>query len=160
VKVIDEATGSPIVSVDREQFRDAGGLWADSGTPDRSEPRIKRDVWDVVVTHPVAIGRPLKWGFTRDGLPFRAKVTDPNFLLAIRQRRLPLQIHEGALLRVEIEWRELPDNGVWTPDKKSYEVIRVLWPTPLPGDQPLPLFAPGEDASNKQDQDGASDRGR
>ena len=139
VRVIDDTAGQEVVAVSRDEFAIASGLW-ELPSVEEEGVRTRQAIWDVVVTHPVAIGKPMKWGFTRDGLAFKAKVTDSRFLLAIRERRLPLQIHEGELLRVEIEWQERADNGVWTADRNTYEVTSVLWPTSLEPASPLPLF--------------------
>lgn len=140
IKVFGPDDRAPIASVPRSQFGEHAGYSA----PEEAacEFRFKEDTWDVVVTHPVALARKVKWGFTYNGLSFRAKVVDAHFLAALKARTLPLQVHEGALMRVRVRWTETDAGDHWQADTKTYEILEVLWPTPL--DQPPraegPLF--------------------
>lgn len=138
VRVYESNPDNPIVSVSRADFSFYSGLW------DLEEPAMSRrprqDVWDVIVTHPVIISKPRVWRFRRDGLPFKAKLLDPYFLSAIRDRTLPMQVAEGTLMRVRVEWFEDLHAGEWVADPSSFVISKVVWPAPLRTPLPLPLL--------------------
>lgn len=107
----------------------------------RSPNPACRGIWNVVVTHPVAIGEPRVWGFMRDGLPFRAKVIDETFLSAIRDHTLHLEVQEGVMLTVQVSYLERLKGQTWEPVPGSWQIPRVLMPTSDPASTPaLPLF--------------------
>ena len=64
----------------------------------------------------------------------------PFFLAAIKERTLPLQVHEGTLMRVRMEWMEELKGDEWVAVPNTFVITRVLWPTPLQTPAPLPLF--------------------
>lgn len=125
--VIRDGQGGPvIVSIDRSEFAARSGLW-DVQAEDEGE-RSAGGEWTVVVTHPVAISKPLTWGFMRDGLPFRAKMTDARVLQAIREGNLPLNLQEGVVMKVRVSYREKLVGQVWTPVQGSFRIEQVLSP--------------------------------
>lgn len=139
VKVSDRLDGPPIVSIPRSEFHDRSGLWL----PQELDPptRPGGGIWNVVVTHPVAIGEPRVWGFMRDGLPFKAKVTDRRFLAAIRDRTLGLVVQEGVMMQIEVKFQERLIGQTWEPVAGSWEVPRVIEPRPgRPLAPSLPFF--------------------
>lgn len=128
----------PVVMVRRDQFAIYGGLFNELEVDQERRPR--QDVWDVIVTHPVIISKPRVWRFKRDGAAFKAKLADPFFLNAIKNRTLPMQVAEGTLMRVRVEWFEDHQDGHWVTDDKSFVISKVVWPAPLHKPMPLPLF--------------------
>jgi hypothetical protein len=138
LKMYEDDPRAPIVKVPRERFAEYGGLWTPQDADASTRPRY--DVWDIIVTHPAAIAKPRVWGFKRDGMPFRAKMIDPYFLTAIKERTLPLLVHEGSLMRARVEWVEELQGDEWVTDTKSFRITQVLWPTPLKSPEPLPLL--------------------
>ena len=136
VTIYERDPSHPMVSVPRSQFAERGGLWSpQSGDMAR---RPKSAVWDVIVTHPAIISKPRIWRFRRDGLPFKAKLADPYFLAAIKNRTLPMQVAEGALMRVQVEFFEVLNGQEWEADPRTFVISKVLWPAPLP----TPIAAP------------------
>lgn len=138
IRIYEQNPEYPLIVVPRELFPFYSGLWTVQEMDEARRPR--QDVWDVIVTHPVIIGRPRVWRFKRDGAPFKAKLADPFFLAAIRERTLPMQVAEGTLMRVRVEWFEDLISGEWVADPRSFVVSKVLWPAPLRAPLPLPLF--------------------
>lgn len=138
ISVAEKADQPPIVAVSRTEFDERSGLWLpqEPEAPTRSAGGI----WDVVVTHPVAIGEPRVWGFMRDGLPFRAKVVDETFLSAIRNRTLHLEVQEGVMLRVQVSYLERLNGQTWEPVSGSWQIPKVITPSPSPSSAPLPFF--------------------
>lgn len=128
VVIKETAKGPAIVSVGREEFAERSGLW-EAQVEEMPEKRSSAE-WDVVVTYPVALGRPLTWGFMRDGLPFRAKMKDERFLAAIRSGTLPITIQEGVVMRVRVSYLERLDGQLWFPVPGSYRIDEVLSPAP------------------------------
>ena len=138
MRIYSKDPEKPVVQVQRDEFAFYGGLFNELQADQERRPR--QDVWDVIVTHPVIISKPRVWRFKRDGAPFKAKLTDPFFLNAIKNRTLPMQVAEGTLMRVRVEWFEDHQDGQWVTDENSFEVSKVLWPAPLRKPMPLPLF--------------------
>lgn len=128
VVIKETADGPPIMSVGRAEFAERSGLW-ESQVEDAQEKRAIAE-WDVVVTHPVALGRPLTWGFMRDGLPFRAKMKDEKFLAAIRSGTLPITIQEGVVMKVQVSYLQRLEGQLWIPVKGSYRIDEVISPAP------------------------------
>jgi hypothetical protein len=135
VSVTEKIGQPPLLKVPRAEFPERSGLWL----PPEAEPLMRPagGIWEVVVTHPVLKGEPRVWGFIRDGLPFRAKVTDARFLSAIRSKTLPLPIQEGVTMIVQVRFLEHFDGDVWAPVPNSWEIPAVIDPAPLvPGSAP------------------------
>lgn len=128
VAVRQASDGPPIILVDRSEFAERSGLWEADDDP--GHDRAGGGVWDVVVTHPVAISKPRVWRFMRDGLPFQAKMVDRDFLKAIKNGTLPLVIQEGLIMKVRVSYRERLDGQIWLPIKGTYQIDQVLSPTP------------------------------
>jgi len=139
VKIYETNPASPIVAVPRSHFAELGGLWMPQ-SPDIIR-RPKQAVWDVIVTHPAIISKPRVWRFRRDGLPFKAKLADPYFLNAIKNHTLPMQIAEGTLMRVRVEWLEVLHGDEWMADTGTFVISKVLWPAPLQIPVPAPLLS-------------------
>lgn len=128
VVVRESRSGPAVVNVDRSEFAERSGLW-EAQEVDLPE-KEGGGVWDVVVTHPVAIAKPLMWGFMRDGLPFRAKMMDERFLSAIRFGTLPLTIQEGVVMQVRVSYRERLEGQLWVPVQGTYKIEEVITPKP------------------------------
>jgi hypothetical protein len=126
VIVRESVDSAPILSVERAEFAERSGLWE----PEEDEiiERKGGGIWTVVVTHPVAIGKPLTWGFMREGLPFRAKMVDLRFLAAIKNRTLPVTIQEGVTLSVRVSYDERLNGQLWIPVPGTYKIEEVLEP--------------------------------
>lgn len=130
VGVADDWAKRPTFIVPRSEFPERGGLWE----PDQpaAEERIVRDEWNVVLLRPVLQSSPHAWRFSRDGLPFSAMMHDSQFLSAMREGRIPLNLQEGVMMRVEVEHTVRLNGQVWEPVPRSWRIVRVLSPTPLP----------------------------
>jgi hypothetical protein len=77
----------------------------------------------------------------RDGLPFRAKMTDERFLAGIRDKTLHLEVQEGARMKVEVLFVEELQGQNWVPLPGTWEIPRVLEPQPRgPLTPTLPLL--------------------
>lgn len=128
VVVKEYPDGPPVTIVERSDFDSQSGLWEleEEDEPDRDAIRE----WDVVVTHPVSIAKPLTWGFMRDGLPFRAKMVDPVFLNAIRDGGLPIKVQEGVEMTVRLKFKERREGQVWIPIPGTYRIEEVISPKP------------------------------
>lgn len=120
--------GPPVTVVERSDFDNQTGLWELQEEDEPERPAIRE--WDVVVTHPVSIARPLTWGFLHDGLPFKAKMVDPAFLAAIREGRLPIRVQEGVEMTVRLTFQERREGQVWKPVPGTYRIEKVISPTP------------------------------
>lgn len=139
VKIYERNPEDPIALVPRSHFAERSGLWV---VQDADEARRPREaIWDVVVTHPAIISKPRTWRFLRDGMPFKAKLADPYFLTAIKERTLPMQVAEGTLMRVRVEWFEVLRGDEWIADSRTFVISRVLWPAPLQTPVPAPLLS-------------------
>lgn len=136
VQVRDRAN-RPLVKVPREEFPERSGLWAPQDAAPQERPQ--RGEWDVVLTHPALVSKPEAWRFQREGLPFRAKMTDQAFLIAMREDRLPIHFKEGVSMRVRVEWQERLVGQIWEAIPRTYKVTKVIAPQPLPS--PAPLFS-------------------
>lgn len=127
VSVSEKPGGTPLVSVPRSEFAERSGLW-DPQTPE--PPTRNQDaIWDVVVTYPALFSEPRVWGFSRDGLPFTARLEDEVFLVGIHDGTLPIRIQEGVVMRVQIVWQERLVGQTWTLVPRSRRIVRVLSPT-------------------------------
>ncbi|HEX8379189.1 MAG TPA: hypothetical protein VF619_01415 [Allosphingosinicella sp.] len=124
----------PTLIVPRAEFPERGGLWeAQEAAP---QVRAIREIWDVVLLKPALVARPQSWQFFRGGLRFSAQMADPQFLLAMKDGRVPLNLREGLMMRVEVEYQESLTDEVWEPVQNTRKIVRVLSPPPLP--KPLP----------------------
>ncbi|WP_375382280.1 hypothetical protein [uncultured Sphingomonas sp.] len=125
--VVKSADGrGPAVEIDRSQFAMRGGLFSpeEAQVPDE----IKREVWSVVLMHAPFYASTRHWGFSRDGVKFSAQVTDLAFLQAIVDGTLPISLHEGVRMEVEVEWKERLDGKAWQYVPESRRIVRVLSP--------------------------------
>lgn len=130
VGVAKDRNSPPDVIIPRSEFQTRSGLWAIEEDVDREQ--VKHDVWDVVLLRAPFSHKRLQWQFSRDGLPFSAKMNDAIFLAAIKDGRVPINLQEGVMMRVEVEYIEILDGQVWVADPRSRRIVRVLSPTPLP----------------------------
>lgn len=127
VGVAQSWTERPTIIVPRSEFAERGGLWEIEQDQDQ---RIQRDTWDVVLLRPNLVSRPQPWQFSRDGLKFSAQMADSQFLIAMKEGRVPLTLQEGVVMRVEVEYIERLDGQIWSTDGRSRRIVRVLSPTP------------------------------
>lgn len=130
VGVADDWSKKPSLIVPRSEFPERGGLWE----PQQSAPeeQVIRDEWSVVLLRPVLQASPHAWRFSRDGLPFSAMMHDAKFLSAMRDGKIPINLQEGVMMRVEVEHTVRLNGQVWEPVPRSWRIVRVLSPTPLP----------------------------
>lgn len=130
VGVADDWDKRPDTIVPRAQFAERSGFWE----PEEDAPaeQIIRDDWNVVLLRPVLQSAPHAWRF---GLPFSAMMHDAQFLAAMRDGRTPLNLQEGVMMRVEVEHTLRLRDQVWEPVPRSWRIVRVLSPTPLPRSQ-------------------------
>lgn len=128
IGVADSWAERPSVIIPRSQFPERGGMWEPQDEI-RTE-RIVRNDWQVVLLRPVLQATPHAWRFSRDGLAFSAMMHDAQFLAALRDGRIPLNLQEGVMMRVEVEHVERLHNQIWEPVPRSWRVVRVLSPAP------------------------------
>ena len=128
VVIKERPDGPPVTTVERSDFDNQSGLWELEEEKEPERDAIRE--WDVVVTHPVSIAKPLAWGFMRDGLPFRAKMTDPAFLRAIKEEGLPIKVQEGVEMTVRLTFRERREGQIWKPIPGTYRIEEVISPRP------------------------------
>lgn len=129
VIVRESRDGPAIISIDRSEFAERSGLWA-AQEDDQFDERQGGGTWNVVVTHPVSIAKPLSWGFMHDGFPFKAKMTDTRFLSAIRTGTLPIAIQEGVMMEVRVSYQERQEGQLWLPVPGTYRIDEVISPKP------------------------------
>jgi len=122
--------GDDLKVIPRSQFPERSGMW-ELQQEFVSTKRVSRATWDVVLLRAPFTSKPQRWQFSRDGLKFSAKMEDPAFLLAIRERRVPISLQEGVMMRLEIEFKEELDGQVWETIASTRRIIRVLSPAPL-----------------------------
>ncbi|WP_232493644.1 hypothetical protein [Novosphingobium kaempferiae] len=128
VVVRETRDGPPVMSVNQSEFAERSGLWAME--EDAPSEREGGGVWNVIVTRPVAIAKPYAWGFMRDGLPFRAKMVDEQFLEAMKLGTLPITLQEGVTMEVRVSYRERLEGQLWIPVPGTYKIVQVLNPKP------------------------------
>lgn len=129
VGVAPDRDSRPYVMVPREEFQTRSGLWTIG--EDVVREQIKVDVWDVVLLKAPFSHKKLSWQFSRDGLAFSAVMQDAKFLAAVKEGRVPINLQEGVIMRIEVEYLEKLDGQVWKADPRSRRVVRVLEPQPL-----------------------------
>jgi hypothetical protein len=120
----------PAFIVPRSEFAERGGLWEIEA--DESEGRTQRETWEVVLLRPSLVSRPQPWQFSRGGLKFSAQMIDAQFLLALREGRIPLNMQEGVVMSVEVEYQETQVGQVWEVVARSRKIVRVLTPVARP----------------------------
>lgn len=130
VGVAPDWHSKPPIIVPRKEFAERGGLW--DLQQEEAPTHIERDVWDVVLLKPALISRPQSWQFLRDGLKFSAQMADAQFLAALHDGRVPLNLQEGVVMRVEVEWQEVLNGQVWETLPRTRRIVRVLAPAPIP----------------------------
>ncbi|EPR14178.1 hypothetical protein M527_29120 [Sphingobium indicum IP26] len=132
-------TRVPIITVPRDEFALRGGVFTPNPEPepDRIENRVA--VWDVTLIKPALIPEKRRWTFARDGIEFSALMVDQAVLDAIHNKTLPIQIAEGVVVKIEIQYRERYSGSTWITDPASRRVTRLLQPLP-PASPSLPLF--------------------
>lgn len=129
IRVGQQHESEPQIVIPRSQFPDRGGLWDLEELPAPEEAR--HAVWNVVLLRASFTHEPRAWTFSRDGLPFSAKMEDPDFLAAIAAKTVPITLQEGVMMQIEVEYRERLDGQVWKYVERTRKVIRVLSPRPL-----------------------------
>ena len=130
VGVANSWDARPTAIVPRSEFPDRSGMWV-VGAEDVAE-RTQGAVWEVVLLRPALVSTPQSWQFMRDGLKFNAKMYDAKFLSAIRDGKVPLNLQEGVMMKVEIEYTERLVGQIWEPVANSRRVVRVLSPSTRP----------------------------
>jgi len=138
VGVANDWDEKPHIIVPRSEFSEMSGLW----TPDliiSERERVTTDVWDVVLLKASFTSKPQNWMFSRDGLKFNAKMDDAQFLAAVKDGRVPINLQEGVVMRVQVERKEKLDGQVWEPIKGTWRVIKVISPTPAAAPSSLPF---------------------
>jgi hypothetical protein len=118
-----------IYVVPKSEFAERGGLW--ESQQDGPQTRFDREIWDVTLLRPALVSKPQAWQFTRGGLKFSAQMADPNFLLAMRDGLIPLNLQEGVMMRVEVEYQSVLNGQVWEAQPRTRKVVRVLSPLPV-----------------------------
>ena len=149
VKVRTSEHGAPIVVVDRPQFAIRGGLFTPEVAPTPDE--IKRDVWSVVLLNAPFYASSRHWRFSRDGTPFVAQMADVGFLQAIVDGTVPISLHEGVRMDVEVEWKERLVGKVPITVPDSRKIMRVL--SPRPGEALPSPDGPEENHQSRKDPD-------
>jgi hypothetical protein len=129
VGVAPDRESKPYIMVPREEFQTRSGLWEIDEDVQREQ--VKVDVWDVVLLKAPFSHKQLRWQFSRDGLSFSAVMQDANFLAAVKDGRVPINLQEGVIMRIEVEYLEKLEGQVWVADPRSRRVVRVLQPQPL-----------------------------
>lgn len=140
IQIADGFDKAPIATVPRSEFAERGGLWEPQEDPPAEEKRT--DTWDVVLLKAPFVHEPRAWTFSRDGLPFSARMEDPTFLAAIAAGTVPITLQEGVMMKIEVEYRERLIGQVWEYVDKTRKVTRVLAPRPLLVPSALPLPDP------------------
>lgn len=125
----DHVSAAEIV-IPRDQFPDKSGLW----DLQEEEPpeEVRRAIWHVVLLKAAFTHEPRAWTFSRDGLPFSARMEDKAFLAAIAAKTVPISLQEGVMMQIEVEYRERLEGQVWQYVDRSRKVVRVVTPKPLP----------------------------
>jgi hypothetical protein len=129
VGVAQTRDGQPIM-VPRSEFQTRSGLWTIE--EDTELTREKADEWDVVILKAPFSHKRLSWQFSRDGLPFNAVMDDAMFLSAVKDGRVPINLQEGVVMRVQIAYVERLEGQVWKTDSRSRRIVKVISPKPLP----------------------------
>lgn len=121
-------SAKPTLIIPRSEFAERSGLW--DAQEEIGPTQVRRAVWEVVLLRPNLVSKPQPWQFSRDGLKFSAQMADAIFLAALSEGRVPLNMQEGLVMRVEVEYEEMLVGQVWDTNVKSRRVIHVLSPTP------------------------------
>ena len=128
----------PSLIVPRSEFSERSGLW----TPqvlDQEVDRSTTDIWDVVLLKVAMVSTPANWTFQRDGLKFGAKMHDANFLAAMKDGRVPINLQEGVIMTVKVERKEKLIGQIWQPISGSWRIIQVISPVPIASSTALPF---------------------
>jgi hypothetical protein len=134
VGVAPDWESRPALIVPRSEFHERGGLW--DMEEDGPAEEYRHAIWEVVLLRPNLVSKPQPWQFSRDGFKFSAQMADAHFLVALREGRVPLNMQEGVIMRVEVEYKERLIGQVWEAVPQSRRVTRVLSPAPLPKSSP------------------------
>nr|WP_317893802.1 hypothetical protein [uncultured Sphingomonas sp.] len=128
VEVSNSHQGSPTVIIPRSEFAMRSGMW--SPAEEEALEEVRRETWDVVLLQAPFYSSPRHWAFARDGVRFSAQMQDAIFLQAITEGTLPISLHEGVAMTVEVEYRLRQSGPVldYVPD--SRKIVRVLSPRP------------------------------
>jgi hypothetical protein len=139
LEVIRPYDGQVVYRVPRGQFAARSGLWMSQDDVEVDPTSQTRTAtWDVVLIKPVLVPEPRRWRFARDGIEFSALMNHREFLDAIHDKTLPVQLAEGIRMKLELKYREVYENEGWVPVAGSHRVVRVL--DPLPPASIVPLF--------------------
>lgn len=124
----------PSLVVTREQY--AQYRDRDTTEVDVQEARRRTDIMDVTLVSPVLEDAERSWRFRQPGLPeFGAVMRDKGFLAAIGRRGVHEELRFGIPMKIEVEFKELFEGGIWMPQERS--VLRVLEPKVDRGELPL-----------------------
>lgn len=123
--------------VPRSEFATGSGLWTVTTAQPEQVTRPGITTWEVVLIRPAAVGKPRRWTFARDGLEFSATMSDPLILQAIAAGTWHIEIAEGVRMRVQMEYKEQLEGGVWRQLPESRKITKVLDPLPPPPSTPL-----------------------
>ncbi|BAK65336.1 hypothetical protein SLG_06610 [Sphingobium sp. SYK-6] len=129
VGVAQSREEEPVI-VPRSEFHARSGLWSIEEDPAPAHEKI--DEWDVVLLRAPFSHKRLPWQFSRDGLTFSALMDDAQFLLAVKEGRVPINLQEGVVMRIRLAYSERLEGQVWKTEPKSRRVVKVISPTPLP----------------------------
>ena len=130
VQIANDFEAAPVIVIPRSEFPERSGLW--SLQEEEPPEETRRATWSVVLLRASFTHTPASWSFSRDGLPFSARMDDPDFLAAIAAKTVPITLQEGVLMQVEVEYRERLVGQVWQYVDRTRRVVRVLSPRPLP----------------------------
>lgn len=95
--------------------------------PELKQDRNSERVSDVILETPDLSERDLKWRFLdkETGLPFTAKMRDPNFIASLEKSGVNENLRIGIEMQIHIRFKENYVNGEWVSDPSTIEVIRV-----------------------------------
>jgi hypothetical protein len=130
VGVAQDRQSLPSVIVPNTQFAERSGLFTQE--IDEIPGRKVTDVWDVVLIKAAFSHKQYRWNFSRDGLNFSAVMQDAIFLDAIKDGRVPINIQEGVVMKVEVEYTERLNGQVWESVPSSRRIKKVISPIPTP----------------------------
>ncbi len=128
VGVAQSHEDDPII-VPRSEFHARSGLWSIEEDPAPAQEKV--DEWDVVLLKAPFSHKRLAWQFSRDGLTFSALMDDAQFLLAVKEGRVPINLQEGVVMRLRIAYTERLEGQVWKAEPKSRRIVKVISPAPL-----------------------------
>lgn len=114
----------PIISVESDRFAERSGVFEPENI---KEYRNAERVSDVILETPDLSGRDLKWRFLdkETGIPFTAKMRDNEFMSSLEAGGINENLRMGIEMTIQIRFKEYFENGKWSSDPSTIEVIRV-----------------------------------